>query len=90
MSQSIVFEEAENGCMEETHISILLRIVAAWGFDSARVELMESNSCEPFEIGGRTYYACHDVAFAVNGRGWTTDFETIGRAPEYDDEEVSE
>lgn len=46
------------------------------------VKLMESDSCKPFELGGKTYYATASVRFTVRGVGWATDFETIVRAPE--------
>lgn len=83
--EMITFALAENGCMEETHGSITSRINAKWGFDVFAVKLMESDSCKPFELGGKTHYACASVRFTVRGVGWATDFETIVRAPEWDD-----
>ena len=83
--EMITFALAENGCMEETYGSIASRINAKWGFDVFAVKLMESDSCKPFELGGKTHYACASVRFTVRGVGWATDFETIVRAPEWDD-----
>lgn len=54
------------------------------------VKLMESDSCKPFELGGKTYYACASIRFTVRGVGWATDFETIVRAPEWDDDKEKE
>ena len=82
--EMITFALAENGCMEETHHSIASRINAKWGFDLLGVKLMESDSCEPFELGGKTYYACASVRFTVRGKGWATDFADLVRAPEWD------
>lgn len=83
--EMITFALGENGCMEETRGSIASRINAKWGFDTFAVKLMESDMCEPFELGGKTHYACASVRFTVRGVGWATDFETIVRAPEWDD-----
>ena len=80
MPEVIGFELSENGCMEETHHSIASRINAKWGFDVFAVKLMESDMCKPFELGGKTYYACASIRFTVRGVGWATDFETIVRA----------
>lgn len=85
--ENFAFEMAENGYMEETHDSLKRRIHAKWGFDPARVVPMEADSCAPFELGGMRHYACAGVRFTVCGVGWATDFETIERAPEWDDEE---
>lgn len=90
MPEVIGFELAENGCMEETHYSIASRINAKWGFDQNAVKLMESDSCKPFELGGKTHYATASVRFTVRGVGWATDFETIVRAPEWDDDKEKE
>lgn len=90
MPEVIGFELSENGCMEETHYSIASRINAKWGFDQNAVKLMESDMCKPFELGGKTYYATASVRFTVRGVGWATDFETIERAPEWDDDEEKE
>lgn len=88
--EMITFALAENGCMEEAHSSIASRINAKWGFDVFAVKLMESDSCKPFELGGKTYYACASIRFTVRGVGWATDFETIERAPEWDDDKEKE
>lgn len=89
-TEMISFAPAENGCMEETHYSIASRINAKWGFDQYAVVLMESDSCAPFELGGKTHYACASIRFTVRGVGWATDFVTIERAPEWDDEKEKE
>lgn len=88
--EMISFAPGENGCMEETHLSIASRINAKWGFDVFAVKLMESDSCKPFELGGKTYCATASVRFTVCGVGWATDFETIVRAPEWDDDKEKE
>lgn len=90
MPEVIGFELSENGCMEETHYSIASRINAKWGFDQNAVKLMESDSCKPFELGGKTHYACAGIRFTVRGVGWATDFVTIERAPEWDDDKEKE
>lgn len=90
MPEVISFALGENGCMEETHTSIVSRINDKWGFDQHAVVLMESDSCAPFELGGKTYYACASVRFTVRGVGWATDFVTIERAPEWDEKEKEE
>lgn len=90
LPEMISFELAENGCMEETHTSIASRINAKWGFDMFAMKLMESDACVPFELGGKTYYACASVRFTVRGVGWATDFVTVERAPEWDDEKEKE
>ena len=90
MPEMISFALGENGCMEETHTSIVSRINDKWGFDPMVVKLMESDSCAPFELGGKTYYACASVRFTVRGVGWATDFVTVERAPEWDDEKEKE
>lgn len=84
--EMITFALGENGCMEETHNSIASRINAKWGFDMFAMKLMESDMCKPFELGGKTHYACASIRFTVRGVGWATDFETIVRAPEWDDD----
>ena len=90
MPELITFALAENGCMEETHASIASRINAKWGFDLLAVKLMESDMCKPFEMGGKTHYACASVRFTVRGVGWATDFATIVHAPEWDDDKEKE
>lgn len=90
MPEVIGFEMGKNGCMEETHYSIASRINKKWGFDQHAIVLMESDSCQPFEMGGKTHYACASVRFTVRGVGWATDFATVERAPEWDDEKEKE
>lgn len=90
MPEMIGFALGENGCMEETHHSIASRISRKWGFDLCAIVLMESDSCAPFEMGGKAYHACAGIRFTVRGVGWATDFVTIERAPEWDDEKGKE
>lgn len=90
MPEMISFELDEDGCMKETEHSIASRISAKWGFDMHAMVLMESDSCQPFEMGGKTHYACASIRFTVRGVGWATDFETIVRAPEWDDDKEKE
>lgn len=88
--EMITFALSENGCMEETHYSIASRINKKWGFDLHAIVLMESDMCKPFELGGKTHYACASIRFTVRGIGWATDFETIVRASEWDDDKEKE
>lgn len=75
---AVNFELAENGCMEETHVSLKRRIAAMWGFQTSGIELLEASTTW-FELGG--------MQFSVNGRGWSTDFKTIARDTAYDEKE---
>lgn len=83
---TVTYEQADNGCMEETNASVRQRIACMWGFRTASVALMEGDYCTPFEMGGAQFYAYRAVRFAVAGVGWSTDFREITRAPEFDDE----
>lgn len=79
------FEEAENGCMEETKKSMRLRIAAKWGFDPALVVPMEADMKAMFELG-RTQFNVYSAArFQVNGKGWATDFEELWASAAYDE-----
>lgn len=48
---AVNFELAENGCMEETHVSLKRRIAAMWGFQTSGIELLEASTTW-FELGG--------------------------------------
>ncbi len=80
------FEEAENGCMEETRESMKLRIAEKWGFDPARVVPMEADMKAMFELGRTQFNVYSSVRFQVNGKGWATDFEQLWASAAYDDE----
>lgn len=80
------FEPAENGCMEETHVSIKRRIAAMWGFQTSGIELLEASTTW-FELGGMQFNVYSSVQFSVNGKGWSTDFKTIARDTAYDEKE---
>lgn len=54
------------------------------------MKLMESDMCKPFELGGKTHYACASVRFTVRGVGWATDFDTLAEAPQYDEKKEEE
>lgn len=83
---AVNFELAENGCMEETHDSLKRRITAMWGFQTSSIELLEaSTTC--FKLGGKQFNVYDSVQFSVNGKGWSTDFETIARDAAYDEKE---
>lgn len=84
---TITFEQAENGCMEETHISLRRRIAQVWGFDYAVIKLLEGGMTTLFELGGMQYSIYDSVQFSVNGKGWSTDFKRIERDTAYDVEE---
>lgn len=83
---AIDFKPAENGCMEETHVSLKRRIAAMWGFQTSGIELLEA-SMTWFELGGMQFNVYSSVQFSVNGRGWSTDFKTIARDTAYDEKE---
>lgn len=83
---AIDFEQAENGCMEETHVSLKRRIAAMWGFQTSGIELLEASTTW-FELGGMQFNVYSSVQFSVNGKGWSTDFKTIARDTAYDEKE---
>lgn len=80
------FVPAENGCMEETHVSLKRRIAAMWGFQTSGIELLEASTTW-FELGGMQLNVYSSVQFSVNGKGWSTDFKTIARDTAYDEKE---
>ena len=82
----IDFEQAENGCMEETKGSLKRRIAHAWGFQTSGIELLEASTTW-FELGGMQFNVYSSVQFSVNGKGWSTDFKTIARDTAYDEKE---
>ncbi len=82
----IDFVQAENGCMEETHVSLKRRIAAMWGFQTSGIELLEASTTW-FELGGMQFNVYSSVQFSVNGKGWSTDFKTIARDTAYDEKE---
>lgn len=83
---TVNFEKAENGCMEETHVSLKRRIAAMWGFQTSGIELLEASTTW-FELGGMQFNVYSSVQFSVNGKGWSTDFKTIARDTAYDEKE---
>ncbi len=84
---AVNFELAENGCMEETHVSLKRRIAAMWGFEYGAIKLMEGSMMARFELGGMQFNIYDSVQFSVNGKGWSTDFKTIARDTAYDEKE---
>lgn len=82
---TIAFELNENGCMEETQMSIRQRIAAMWGFRTASIELADADYSTPLELGDFLYYACTGARFQVNGKGWATDFEELWASAAYDE-----
>ena len=84
---AVNFELAENGCMEETHVSLRRRIAQAWGFEYGAIKLMEGSMMARFELGGMQFNIYDSVQFSVNGKGWSTDFKTIARDTAYDEKE---
>lgn len=83
---AVNFELAENGRMEETHVSLKRRIAAMWGFQTSGIELLEASTTW-FELGGMQFNVYSSVQFSVNGKGWSTDFKTIARDTAYDEKE---
>lgn len=69
---AVSFELAENGCMEETHVSLKRRIAAMWGFQTSGIELLEASTTW-FELGGMQFNVYSSVQFSVNGKGWKLD-----------------
>lgn len=88
--ERVEFEEAENGCMEETHGSLKRRIHAQWGFDPSRIVLMEADMKAMFEVGRTQYNLYSSVRFQVNGKGWATDFTDLVASPAYDEKKGEE
>lgn len=84
---AVNFELAENGCMEETHVSLKRRIAAMWGFEFEFIKLMEADMMTCFEMGGVQFNVYSSVQFSVNGKGWSTDFKTIARDTAHDEKE---
>lgn len=84
---AIDFEQAENGCMEETKGSLKRRIARTWGFEFEFIKLMEADMMTRFEMGGVQFNVYSSVQFSVNGKGWSTDFKTIARDTAYDEKE---
>lgn len=84
---AIDFEQAENGCMEETKGSLKRRIARTWGFEFEGIKLMEASMKQRFELGGMQFNVYSSVQFSVNGKGWSTDFKTIARDTAYDEKE---
>lgn len=83
----IDFEQAENGCMEETKGGLKRRIAHVWGFEFEAIKLMEADMMTCFEMGGVQFSVYSSVQFSVNGKGWSTDFKTIARDTAYDEKE---
>lgn len=84
---AIDFEQAENGCMEETKGSLKCRIARTWGFEFEAIKLMEAGMMTCFEMGGVQFNVYSSVQFSVNGKGWSTDFKTIARDTANDEKE---
>ena len=84
---TIAFEQAENGSMEETHVSLRRRIAQVWGFEYGAIKLMEGSMMARFELGGMQFNIYDSVQFNVGGKGWSTDFKTIARDTAYDEKE---
>lgn len=84
---AIDFEQAENGCMEETKGSLKRRIARTWGFEFQGIKLMEADMMTCFEMGGVQFNVYNSVQFTANGKGWSTDFGSIARDTAYDEKE---
>lgn len=84
---AIDFKPAENGCMEETHVSLRRRIAQVWGFEYGAIKLMEGSMMARFELGGMQFNIYDSVQFNVGGKGWSTDFKRIERDSAYDEKE---
>lgn len=84
---TVDFEQAENGCMEETKGSLKRRIARTWGFEFGGIKLMEADMMTCFEMSGVQFNVYSSVQFSVNGKGWSTDFKTIARDTAYDEKE---
>lgn len=59
----------------ETEASIRHRIAETFGYDEASIRLQEGSHHGP---------ACDACTFTVNGRGLSTDFQTVELAPAFD------
>ena len=96
-NEAFAFEMAENGCMEETEESIYERAcrsiegaAAMFGFDFERIVPLECSMRTMFEVGGVQFNLCDSLQFSVAGKGWSTDFDTLAEAPQYDEKKEEE
>ena len=83
---AVNFELAENGCMEETHVTLKRRIAAMWGFQTSGIELLEASTTW-FELGGMQCIVYSSVQFSVHGQGWSTACKSLARDTAYDEKE---
>ena len=56
-----------------------------FGFDSSLIVPLETGGHVAFKSDGRKYSVYDHAAFSVCGAGWSTDFSTLERAPQYDE-----
>lgn len=89
-NEAFAFEMAENGCMEETEESICCRAATMFGFDFERIVPLECSMRTMFEVGGVQFNLCDSLQFSVAGKGWSTDFDTLAEAPQYDEKKEEE
>lgn len=77
-------EDDEPGCIcyQETKASVKRRISALFGFKPGVVKLLEA-SMTSFCTGSKRYYYYDSMQFSVYGLGYSTNFETLVMAPEY-------
>lgn len=59
----------------------------AFGFDFERIVPLECSMRTMFEVGGVQFNLCDSLQFSVAGKGWSTDFDTLAEAPQYDEKE---
>lgn len=82
---ALMFEEVKPGLMHETEASLKARIRDLFGFDSSLIVPLETGGHVAFKSDGRKYNVYDHAAFSVCGAGWSTDFSTLERAPQYDE-----
>ena len=58
---------------------------ALFGFDFERIVPLECSMRAMFEVGGVQFNLCDSLQFSVAGKGWSTDFDTLAEAPQYDE-----
>ena len=65
-----------DGVRHETNASIKRRVSKVFGFKTKSVVLLEA-SFRSFQLDGIRYCYCTSVDYAVNGLGYSTDFESL-------------
>lgn len=77
MTTKTTYKTIESGIKEETQASVKRRLSDLFGFMPSRIVLLEGG-CKCFDgTDGIRYYFYTDIAFAVNGIGYKSDFVSL-------------